>query len=218
MREEIIQAIRSSRVIAIVRGVRRADVLPLADALYAGGIRLMEVTYAHTEQDSYDETDASIAALSKAFAGRVFIGAGTVINGETLARAARAGAQFIVSPDTNAALIRSTREMGLVSIPGAMTPTEILTAYNAGADFVKVFPAGDLGVTYFKSVRAPLKHVPMLVVGGITPENIASFLDAGALGAGISSYLVNKPAIARGDFDLIARAAKQLTDAIQTRS
>ena len=218
MREEIIQAIRSSRVIAIVRGVRQADVLPLAEALYEGGIRLMEVTYAHTDPGSYDETDASIAALSKAFAGRVFVGAGTVISQETLDRAARAGAEFIVSPDTNPALIRDTRQKGLVSIPGALTPTEILTAYNAGADFVKVFPAGDLGVTYFKSVRAPLKHIPMLVVGGITPENIGAFLDAGALGAGISSYLVNKPAIARGDFGLIARAAKQLTDAIQTQS
>lgn len=216
MREEIIDSIKQNRVIAIVRGVRRTDVVPLAEALYAGGIRLMEITYAHGKKGGYDETDASIRDLSSAFSGRMYIGAGTVISEETLDRAINAGARFIVSPDTNPGLIKKTRACGLVSVPGAMTPTEILTAYNAGADFVKVFPAGDLGEGYFKSVRAPLSHVPLLAVGGITPENIKRFLDAGAMGAGISSYLVNKPAIARGDFDFIAKSAERLTRALES--
>ena len=216
MREEILQAVRSSRVIAIVRGVRQADVLPLAEALFEGGIRLMEVTYAHTAQDSYDETDASIAALRKAFAGRVFVGAGTVISQETLDRAARAGAEFIVSPDTNPALIRDTREKGLVSIPGALTPTEIVRAWDLGADLVKLFPADAMGLKYIQSLQMPLGHIPLLAASGMRPEVIPDYLRAGVSVVAVSSSILQKALLAREDYDGIRGAAQAHIDAVKS--
>jgi 2-dehydro-3-deoxyphosphogluconate aldolase/(4S)-4-hydroxy-2-oxoglutarate aldolase len=152
--------------------------------------------------------------IAEEFEGRMLVGAGTVTTPELVEMAADAGAKYIISPDTNLDVIRRTLKYGLVSIPGAMTPTEIMAAHNAGADFVKLFPSGNLGVDYIKAIRAPISHIRLLAVGGINENNIRQFLDAGMCGAGIGSNLVNGRWIENAEYDKIANAAKMLVSAI----
>ena len=215
MREQIIQKIEKEKVIAIVRGVDPAVSLQVAEALYAGGIRLMEVTYNLKDPASFEDTAGAISAIRKAFEGRLEVGAGTVVTPELVEKTAAAGGQFIISPDVNPAVIRKTVELGMVSLPGAMTPTEIMTAAAAGADFVKVFPVDSLGLPYVKAILAPISHLKLLAVGGINENNIADFLKAGMAGAGVGGNLANREWIAAGRFDKITETAKKLTDAIK---
>lgn len=216
MRETVIAGIEREKVIAIVRGAGAEACRKVADALYQGGIRLMEVTFDQKHPDSFPATAGAIAEIAKAYEGRMLVGAGTVTTPELVDLTAKAGGRYIISPDVNEAVIRRTRELGLVSLPGAMTPTEILTAHRAGADFVKVFPAGELGTGYLKAVRAPISHVKLLAVGGINERNAAGFLKAGAVGLGVGGNLANKEWIAAGDFDKITAAARMLLEAVQT--
>ncbi|MCI8573895.1 MAG: bifunctional 4-hydroxy-2-oxoglutarate aldolase/2-dehydro-3-deoxy-phosphogluconate aldolase [Oscillibacter sp.] len=216
MRETVIAGIEREKVIAIVRGAGAEACRKVADALYQGGIRLMEVTFDQKDPDSFPATAGAIAEIAKAYDGRMLVGAGTVTTPELVDLTAKAGGRYIISPDVNEAVIRRTRELGLVSLPGAMTPTEILTAHRAGADFVKVFPAGELGTGYLKAVRAPISHVKLLAVGGINERNAAGFLKAGAVGLGVGGNLANKEWIAAGDFDKITAAARMLLEAVQT--
>ena len=128
---------------------------------------------------------------------------------------AKAGGAFIISPDTDVAVIKRTRELGLVSMPGALTPSEIKTAHNAGADYVKVFPLGSMGPGYLKAIRAPLSHIKMTAVGGINEKNLKEYLEAGACGAGIGGNLANKKWIENGEFDKITEVAKQLVQVVE---
>ena len=176
--------IEKSKIIAIVRGLSPAHMLHLADALYAGGVSLIEVTFNQANPETWKDTAGAIQALSKEKTGQVLAGAGTVMNTEQLHLAADAGAQYIISPGTNEDVIRETKRLGLVSLPGAFTPTEITNAYDMGADAVKVFPAGIVGPEYIKAIRAPISHIPLLAVGGVDAKNCASFLKAGCVGVG----------------------------------
>lgn len=128
--------------------------------------------------------------------------------------AADTGAVFLISPDVNAQVIRRTVERGLVSMPGAMTPTEIVTAQREGADYVKVFPADQMGPDYAKSVRAPLNHIRLLAVGGISKTNVADYLRAGYCGVGVSGNLINREWIAAGRYDLITQEAKAFVESL----
>lgn len=213
MRENTIEQIIKEKVIAIVRGVGPEQCLRVAEALCQGGIRLVEITFNQKDPASFRETTDAISAIGKAYAGKMLCGAGTVTTEELVDRAADAGAAYIISPDSNLAVIRRTLERGLVSIPGAMTPTEILTAYNAGADFVKLFPAAALGTAYIKAIRAPINHVRLLAVGGVDEKNIGTFLAAGLYGAGVGGNLANKAWIQTGEFDRITVAARELVAA-----
>lgn len=215
MRQEMIQAVEREKLIAIIRGADREQCMRIAEALYDGGIRLMEITYNQSDPATFQNTADTIGQLAKRFEGRMFIGAGTVTTPELVDMTAAAGGRFIISPDTNEAVIRRTRELGLVSIPGAMTPTEVMQAHRAGADFVKLFPAGLMGAAYFKAVCTPISHVKMLAVAGITDANIGDFLRAGAVGAGVSGDLANKAWIEKGEYYKITETAKKLIDAIK---
>ncbi len=187
---ELSEEIRREKIVSIVRGVRRELLLPLAEALYAGGIRLLEITFDPAlPAGTPDSADAGIRLLRGRMEGRMRIGAGTVLDLPHLHAAADAGAEFIISPNVSEAVIRETARLGLVSIPGAMTPTDVAAAWEAGADFVKLFPAGALGTGYVKALRAPLGHIPMLAVGGINESNCAAFLDAGCCGVGVGNAL-----------------------------
>lgn len=203
------ELVKQKKVIAIVRGLAGQVCVDLAQALYAGGIELIEVTFNQREPDKYALTADAIRAIRATMGERMHVGAGTVTTVELVELAAAAGAEFIVSPDTNDAVIRRTKELGMVSMPGALTPTETLAAYRAGADFVKVFPAGDLGPGYIKALRGPLNHIPLLAVGGVNEKNIGSFIKAGCCGAGCGGNLVNKEWIANGEFDKITALAKE---------
>ena len=159
MRSRIIDAVNEHKIVAIVRGVPREKLVPLAEALYRGGIRLLEITYSADGRVSDTDTAESIAELVNAVGDRMYIGAGTVLTEEQVRLTAEAGGSFIISPNVDVDVIVKTRELGLVSMPGALTPTEICQAHKYGADFVKLFPVSDLGVGYVKAVKAPLSHI-----------------------------------------------------------
>ena len=214
MREEIIERVKAKKIIAIVRGVYGKDCLNLAKALYDGGIELLEVTFDQSNTSNHAKTVETISMINKELENKVITGAGTVTTLELLKSAHDGGAKFIVSPDTNPDVIKETVRLGMVSMPGAMTPTEINFAYNCGADFVKVFPVSNLGSAYVKAVCAPLNHIPLLAVGGVNQNNIGEFLKAGAIGAGVGGNLVNKEWITTGQFDKITALAKEFVNNI----
>ena len=213
MRDEIIQQILAKKLIAIVRGLPENQAVPLADALLAGGIGLMEVTFNQAAPESFQCTARAIAAVREAFGDTVRVGAGTVMTAEQLRLAYDAGAGFIISPNADEAIISETRALGLVSLPGCMTPTECAAAHSYGADFIKVFPAGVLGPGYIKALLAPMGHLKFLAVGGVDCANIPDFLRAGALGFGVGGNLVNRNWIAAGAFDRITALAGEYAKA-----
>ncbi|MDR3173724.1 MAG: bifunctional 4-hydroxy-2-oxoglutarate aldolase/2-dehydro-3-deoxy-phosphogluconate aldolase [Treponema sp.] len=213
MREKVIQRILEDKIIAIVRGADEDLILPLGEALLAGGISMMEITFNQAKPDRFDSTLRGIAKIREHFGGRLLAGAGTVLSEAQVDMALEAGALYIVSPNANPAVIRHTRDRGLVSLPGALSPGECLAAHEAGADFVKLFPASDLGTGYLKALRAPLGHIRFLAVGGINEKNAADFIKAGALGLGIGGNLVNKDWMAAGRWEKIEDLARQLVKA-----
>ena len=214
-KEAVLAAIAEEKLIVIVRGVPADRLIPLAEAMYAGGVRLLEVPYSADGRVSDGETAEEIGMLVSQFAGRMYIGAGTVLTERQVELTAAAGGRFIISPNTSAAVIARTRALGLVSLPGAMTPTEIEAAHEAGADLVKLFPAGALGPDYLKAVRAPLSHIGLLAVGGVDEKNAAEYLAAGALGIGVSSGIVDQGLLASGDLAGITRLAAAYKEAVR---
>ena len=214
MKNEIKNSIKENKLIAIVRGVEPETCVRIAQALYDGGFRLMEITYDQKHPETWESTAQTIGAVAEAFAGRMYIGAGTVTCPELVELTHKYGGRFIISPDMNEAVITRTCELGMVSIPGALTPTEITSAHRAGADFVKLFPAGVFGASYIKAVKAPLKHIPVTAVGGVTPQNCAEFFKAGACGVGVGGNLVSPELVNAGRFDEITALAKAYSDAL----
>ena len=208
--EEIKQLVRDTRIVAIIRGFAPDTCLRLAEAYATGGIRLVEVTFNQKAPETWKDTAAAIRAIRERFAGRVRAGAGTVLTEEQLSMCIDAGGEYMITPNVKPELIRSCVRQGLVAMPGALTPSEAVDAWEAGAAFVKIFPAGSLGPGYVKALRAPLAHIPMLAVGGISADNVADFMRAGCMGAGVGGNLTNKEWIAAGAWDKIADAARQL--------
>jgi 2-dehydro-3-deoxyphosphogluconate aldolase/(4S)-4-hydroxy-2-oxoglutarate aldolase len=215
MRNNIIKSVNEEKLVVIVRGIERDKLIPLAEAMFLGGVRLLEITYSADEKVSDEETADRIKMLADHFNGKMFIGAGTVLTEKQVELTAKAGGGFIISPDVCPEVIKKTRELGLVSMPGALTPTEIMTAHKAGADFVKVFPAGNLGVDYVKSVKAPLSHIKMLAVGGINLDSIPEYKKIGISGFGLSSNIIDKKKVDEGDFAAITALAKKYVELIK---
>jgi len=215
MREKVIEKIEKEKIIAIVRGVESEKLIPFAEAVYAGGIRLLEITYSADGSVSDEETAKNIQKLSEQFDGRMYIGAGTVLKEKQVELTKSAGGRFIISPDTYPEVIRKTRELDMVSIPGALTPSEIQSAHRAGADFVKVFPVTNIGIEYLKAVKAPLSHIKLIAVGGINEKNMSDYIDAGICGFGIGSNIVNKKMIEEENFEEITNLAKKYTAVIK---
>ena len=214
MRNAVIESVTKEKLIVIVRGVPREKLVPLAEAMYAGGVRLLEITFSQDGSVSDEETADRIAMLATAMSGKMFIGAGTVTKESQVALVKEAGGLFIISPDTCEGVIKKTREAGLVSMPGALTPTEVMTAHRAGADFVKLFPILDLGPTYLKAVRAPLSGIKFLAVGGVDLGNVKDFLKAGASGFGIGSGIVKGDLIKAEKYEEITELARAYVAAV----
>ena len=209
-----LEMIKKDKVVAIARKVPVESITKLAEALLLGGLHCIEVTFDHASAQAEAETLVGIRMLTEKFGDSMAIGAGTVLKVEEVIAAHAAGAKYIISPNTDAAVIAKTKELGMLSIPGAFTPPEIVEAYALGADFVKLFPAANFGTAYIKAVRAPLSHIPVLAVGGVNPENIGSFLAAGCAGAGCGGGLVSLDAIKKGDFASITAVARAYTEAV----
>lgn len=214
-KERIINSILTHRLIVIVRGVASEQLIPLAEALYRGGVRLLEVTFCADRSRLDEEVAEDIRLLCEHFEDRMEIGAGTVLTEEQVELTHRAGGQFIISPEANEAVIRRTVELGMVSIPGALTPREIQLANAAGADFVKLFPVDTMGSSYVKAIRAPLSHIRLLAVGGINENNLQEYLSAGVIGIGVGGNLLNKKLLANNDFLSIEGLAAQYVERIK---
>lgn len=213
MKQQTIDLIKKYGVIAIVRGVDIDHIIPMAEALYQGGIRLIEVTFNQKDPDTLEKTAAIIKKLATEMEGKICVGAGTVMNVDQCLAAYNAGANYFISPNVNHDVIKKANELQVVSIPGALTPTEAADAYETGADFVKLFPVGNLGTAYIKAVCSPLNHIPFLAVGGINAKNMEEFKKTGICGVGIGGNLVDLKAIAAGEYEKLTAAAKEYTNA-----
>lgn len=212
MREDVIRKVFDKKIIAIVRGVYGEDCVKLAQALYKGGVEMMEVTFDQSKPESLGRTSETAKQCIRTMGDKMIFGAGTVTTVEMVRLAKTAGAQFIVSPNVDLLVMEETFRSDMVSMPGALTATEVIRAHEYGADFVKIFPASNLGAEYVKALRGPINHIPMLAVGGVSEKNIREFMDAGVVGAGVGGNLVNKKWIAAGEFDKITEAARQLME------
>lgn len=215
MSHQLEKEMENSKVIAILRGVEGEDLLPAVEALYQGGIKLLEITFPQNEPGQFTDIAKQIEMLRTRYDNKMYIGAGTVTTAELVELTASAGGQFIVSPDAQQDVIGKTKELGLVSMPGAMTPTEILSAHKWGADYVKVFPAASLGVAYLKAIRSPISHVKLLAVGGIGSHNAREYLNAGVVGIGVGGELVDKKIIAAKEYDKLTVKAQELLAAVK---
>lgn len=205
MSQAVLHQILEDKIIAIVRGIPSGEIAGLARALRAGGIRCMEVTFDPSSPERAADTLSSIRAIRETLGGDVCVGAGTVMTAE-------AGAEYMISPHVSEEVIRETKRLGRISIPGAMTPTEAEHAYSLGADIVKIFPAGVLGPGYIKALKAPLRHIPLAAVGGVTADNCAEFIRAGA--SGVGGNLVSPELVSQAKFDEISAIAGAYTAAL----
>lgn len=210
----IIDNIVTNKIIAIIRGVDENKIGMVVEALIHGGINLVEITFNQSDPN-YDQSLAKqMIMIKKTFGDRVMVGAGTVMTVEQVNIAAAAHADYIISPNTDVDIIRHTKELGLVSIPGAYTASEIALAQCAGADFVKVFPISVCGEAYVKAIMTPLSHARLLAVGGIDESNIRNYLDAGCIGVGVGGKLVDNAKIEENKFDEIEETARRLVASI----
>lgn len=204
--------ILENKIIAIIRGADPNDVMKITEALLNGGVTTIEVTMNSPKALSV------IEKITEEFGDRVLVGAGTVLDAETARHAILAGAKFILSPTVNSDTITLTKRYGAVSIPGAFTPTEILSAYENGGDIIKVFP-GILGPSYIKDILGPLPQIPLLPTGGVDLENIHAFFTAGAVGCGIGSALVNsKQQVDEEYIEQLTSKARQFVSKVKERS
>jgi 2-dehydro-3-deoxyphosphogluconate aldolase/(4S)-4-hydroxy-2-oxoglutarate aldolase len=206
---ELLQGIIDTGVVAIVRLNSSENLMRVAEAIAAGGVRHIEFTMT---------TPGALSIIEEAsarFGDDIIMGAGTVLDAESARAAILAGARFIVAPNFSPAVIEICNRYSVVSMPGALTPTEILQAWECGADVVKVFPADTFGPAYIKAVLAPLPQVRLAPVGGVGPDNIADYMRAGAVCAGIGSSLVNSRLIADQDWAALTARAKALIEGVK---
>lgn len=215
MREDVIRAVLQERIIVIVRGVEKNKLIPLAEALYRGGIRLLEITFDASGKTSDEETAENIKMLKSNFDDRMYIGAGTVLKQSQVEYTKNAGGEFVISPDVNPEVIIRTRNHDMVSIPGALSPTEIQIAHRSGADFVKLFPITNMGTEYVKAVKAPLSNVRLLAVGGINNNNMNNYLQAGVCGFGVGANIVNQVLLEQENYKGISELAEKYVAAIK---
>jgi 2-dehydro-3-deoxyphosphogluconate aldolase/(4S)-4-hydroxy-2-oxoglutarate aldolase len=209
MSEQILQQILDSKIVAIVRGVKPEEMLATAKALLDGGVKCLEVTFDQTNKQTIEQTLTSLRLLKENYSQEILLGAGTVVSVEQVDSAVAAGAEYIISPNTNPDVIKRTKSLGKISIPGALTPSESVLAYESGADIVKLFPAGVLGTAYIKALVGPLSYIPFVAVGGVNENNVAEFIKAGAKGVGVGGNLVSVKDIRNGDFHKLTECAKK---------
>jgi 2-dehydro-3-deoxyphosphogluconate aldolase/(4S)-4-hydroxy-2-oxoglutarate aldolase len=208
-RAEVLREIEASGVVAVIR-LRDPDLVQgVVDALLAGGVRALEITM------SVPRAVELIAQIAPKLPPEFLLGAGTVIDAATAHRVIDAGARFIVSPVYKPEVIAVCREHDIVSAPGCLTPTEILSAWEAGADVVKVFPATALGPGYIKDVLAPLPQVKLMPTGGVTKENAGAWIKAGAVALGVGTSMVDSAAVAERRFDVVVENARHFVNAVK---
>jgi 2-dehydro-3-deoxyphosphogluconate aldolase/(4S)-4-hydroxy-2-oxoglutarate aldolase len=203
-REEIRNSILQKKVIAVVRMKNPEQLLKVISAILKGGVTGIELTM------TIPNAIQSIEIAAKEFGSEILLGVGSVTSSAVALDAINAGAKFVVSPIYKPEVVSTVIAKNLVVIPGGFTPTEIQTAYEQGADFVKIFPADNLGMSFIKSIKAPLPHLKVIPTGGVTLENAIDWINQGASAVGIGSALVDKKAIESGNFTQLTENAKTL--------
>ena len=203
---EVFEKMMESRVVAVLRKFDTSKVVPLAQALVEGGITAIEIT-----MDTENALQA-IADVRKALGKDIAVGAGTVLDPETGRAAMLAGAQFLVAPTLNVDLIRLGNRYGRMVVPGCMTPTEIQQACEAGADVIKIFPAGVVTANFFRNVLGPLDHITLMATGGVSIDNVKEYRAKGVDVVGVGGNLIDKEAIAADQFEKITAYAAKLVE------
>jgi 2-dehydro-3-deoxyphosphogluconate aldolase/(4S)-4-hydroxy-2-oxoglutarate aldolase len=206
-RSELADAIRTERAVAIMRRLPPAVVDPTVEALLRGGFRAIEFTF--------DSEDAVGAIARWRGSGRAIVGAGTIRHPEEVDPAVDAGAEFLVAPTYQEAVVERALELGVPCVPGCLSPSEIDRAWQQGATFVKLFPGAAVGAGYLRAVLAPLNDVEIVVTGGVDASSARSFLDAGAVGVGVSTASLAQPETPDADFGPVERATRELLAAIR---
>ncbi len=211
----VVEVLKRDRLMVLARGIREDVLVKAVCAIADAGITVFESTFDHRREDCIAENAAKIAALVAELGDRMVIGAGTVLSVEEVRAAHDAGASFIVSPDSDPAVITEAKRLGMASIPGAMTPSEIKRSYALGADIVKLFPADDLGYHYIQNLTGPMPHIPMMATGGVNPETIPEFLSRGILAVGTGITIFRPDLVAAEDYEGIKALAVAHIEAIR---
>lgn len=208
-----LERLKQEKIVAVVRHATQENILPIARSLLKGGIHAIEIT-AETPHAS-----SLIEEVNQELGDQIVVGAGTVLDPETARVMIMAGARFIVAPTTNRETIMMTKRYGVISIPGAFTPTEVLTAYESGADMVKVFPAGSVGPSYAKNIKGPLPQVPLMATGGVDEDNMLEFLANGVEVVGLGSQLVNPKQLQQEeDYRTLEQVSKRFVEKVHGES
>jgi len=208
-RSQQLSRIHSSGIVAVIRAASGERLADVAEALLAGGVEVMEVTF------TVPQAHRVLERVAERLGDKILLGAGTVLDSETARIALLAGAEFIVSPTVNLDVIRLCRRYDKLVLPGAFTPTEVLTAWEAGADVVKIFPSDTVGPQYLKALAGPLPQVRMMPTGGVTLDTAAAFLKAGAFALGVGGSLVDAKSVAAGDYQTIETRARQFVEIVR---
>jgi 2-dehydro-3-deoxyphosphogluconate aldolase / (4S)-4-hydroxy-2-oxoglutarate aldolase len=209
-KDDVLKRIEEIGVVPVVRASSAEEAVAVAEAIGEGGIPVLEITM------TVPGAIAVIAELSKRFGDQVLVGAGTVLDPETALKCIEAGAQFVVSPALNLRTIELCNREGIVILPGSLTPTEVVTAWEAGADAVKVFPCSAVGgPTYLRSLKAPLPQIKLVPTGGVSLTTAKDFIAAGAWALGVGADLVNTAAIRSGDRESVITAARAYVEAVR---
>ncbi|ELZ30733.1 2-dehydro-3-deoxyphosphogluconate aldolase/4-hydroxy-2-oxoglutarate aldolase [Halorubrum distributum JCM 9100] len=206
---ETLSRLVDSGVVAVLRGVPADQLIEITEALREGGVTAVEIT-----ADTPDVAE-KLGEVAGSFDDEVVVGTGTVLDSETARTTLMAGAEFVVSPSLHEDVIETCNRYGAVSAPGVMTPTEAIRGYEAGADFVKVFPAKTVGPAHLGAMKGPLGQIPMMPTGGVSPDNAAEYIDAGAFAVGAGGALVDYDAAERGDYEVITETAREFTRVVE---
>ena len=206
---ETLSRLDDSGVVAVLRGVEADQLIEITEALREGGVTAVEIT-----ADTPDVAE-KLGDVAGSFDDEVVVGTGTVLDSETARTTLMAGAEFVVSPSLHEDVIETCNRYGAVTAPGVMTPTEAVRGYEAGADFVKVFPAKTVGPAHLGAMKGPLGQIPMMPTGGVSPDNAADYIDAGAFAVGAGGALVDYDAAERGDYESITETAREFTRVVE---
>ena len=206
---ETLSRLADTGVVAVLRGVEADQLIGITEALREGGVTAVEIT-----ADTPD-VEEKLGQVTGSFGDEVVVGTGTVLDSETARATLMAGAEFVVSPSLHEDVIETCNRYGAVTAPGVMTPTEAIRGYEAGADFVKVFPAKTVGPDHLAAMKGPLGQIPMMPTGGVGPGNAAEYVNAGAFAVGAGGALVDYDAAARGDFEVITETAREFVQVVE---
>lgn len=209
-----LERILQEKLVIISRGIPGDKLVRCCEKLLEAKVSCLESTFDHLLPDPIGDNIAKIKAIRAALGDKICLGVGTVLNVKEVQAAYDAGAEYIISPNTNEKVIRETKRLGMISIPGAMTPSEICRAWDEGADIVKLFPADDVGMHYIANLKGPLPHIPLMATGGVNPVTIPQFLSAGISAVGTGITVLKKDRIAQEDYETIRVLAQMHRDAI----